>query len=479
MTHWHKIFAPLFFLNILLLYVGVATASEPTETGKKEPQDTIRTVPTKDSCALLSPPSRPNIIFILSDDQGWADIGYRGKDILTPHLDQLAASGVRLNQHYVHPTCSPTRVGLLFGRFPSRFGVLTPIRNDNHLPRNIATLPKLLRDAGYTTHISGKWHLGPSLEYGPSHYGFDTSYGYLHGQIDPYTHRYKFGDATWHRNGKFVEDEGHATDLITDEAVRVVESSGDQPFFLYVAYNVPHFPLKEPQQWTGLYDGKVEEPSRKLFAASVSHMDDCIGQLVASVERAGKSDQTLVVFASDNGGQHSWKAPSTQYEGRFEPNRVLGNNRPLRGWKTQLHEGGIRVPAFVRWPGVLEPREHSSAMHIVDWMPTLARVAGCTEGLPANLDGCDVLDSLLGSPNKKARPPIYWRTPNASAVRVKDWKLIVGKAGSSELYNLAKDPNEKHDLTKKELARVESLTKVIHNYAEKDIEQVSAENDPE
>lgn len=421
------------------------------------------------------PSARPNIIFILSDDQGWADIGYQGEDVLTPTLDRLAASGVRLNQHYVHPTCSPTRAGLMFGRFPSRFGVLTPIRSENHLPRNIATLPKLLRDCGYTTHISGKWHLGPTLDYGPSHYGFDTSYGYLHGQVDPYTHRYKFGDITWHRNGKFIEEEGHATDLITDEAVRVIESSGDQPFFLYVAYNVPHYPLNEPQRWTGLYDGKIEEPSRKLFAASVSHMDDCIGRLVASIERSGKIDQTLIVFASDNGGQRGWSAPDTQYEGRYEPNQVLGNNRPLRGWKTQLHEGGIRVPAFARWPGVLEPREQAFAMHIVDWMPTLARVAGCVESLPANLDGCDILDALHGNPRKEARPPIYWKTPHTSAVRVKDWKLLVSKSGRTELFNLANDPYEKHDLAGEETARVESLTKVLHAFAENDHERAPAD----
>ncbi len=431
------------------------------------------------SSSSHTPVRRPNIIFILSDDQGWADIGYQGEDILTPNLDQLAASGVRLSQHYVHPTCSPTRVGLMFGRFASRFGVLTPIQSNNHLPCNITTLPKLLRAVGYTTHISGKWHLGPTLEYGPSRYGFDTSYGYLHGQIDPYTHCYKFGDITWHRNGKFIEEEGHATDLITDEAVRVIESATDKPFFLYVAYNVPHYPLNEPQRWTDLYNDKIEEPSRKLFAASVSHMDDCIGQLVASVERVGKNDQTLIIFASDNGGQHSWSAPDTQYDGRYNPNRVLGNNRPLRGWKTQLHEGGIRVPAFARWVSVFEPREQPSVMHIVDWLPTLARVAGCVESLPANLDGCDMLDSLLGNPSKEVRPPIYWKTPHSAAVRVKDWKLIVGEASSTELFNLVNDPYEKHNLAKEETDCVELLTKILRTYAEEDPQVDLVESAPE
>lgn len=413
---------------------------------------------------------RPNIIFILSDDQGWADIGYQGKDIITPNLDRLASSGVRLNQHYVLPTCSPTRAGLLFGRFPSRFGVLTPIRSNNHLPRNIATLPKLLRKAGYTTHISGKWHLGPTLDYGPNHYGFDTSYGYLHGQVDPYTHRYKLGDITWHRDGKFIEEEGHATDLITDEAVRVIESATDRPFFLYVAYNVPHYPLNEPHQWTGLYEGKINNPSRKLFAASVSHMDDCIGRIMASIERAGKGDQTLLVFTSDNGGQRSWNAPDTQYDGRYAPNPVLGNNLPLRGWKAQLYEGGIRVPAFVCWPGVLNPREQNLAMHIVDWMPTLAHVAGCTKHLPSNLDGHDLYDTLCGGSVMEVRPPIYWKTPHTSAVHVKDWKLILRESGRTELFNLAKDPYEKHNLAEQEPARVESLTKILHYRAENDHE---------
>lgn len=208
---------------------------------------------------------QPNIIFILADDLGWADIGYHDSDVRTPHLDRLAGDGTRLNQHYVYPTCSPTRVALLSGRFPSRFGVL-----------------------------------------GPLGYGFDTSYGYLRGQIDPYTHRYKFGDhVTWHRDDQFVEECGHVTDLITDEAIRVIESAGQEPFFLYVAHHSPHYPLNEPPKWIAPYEQTIEDVWRRHFAAAISHLDDGVGQIVRALERTGLRDKTLITTSRKNKGVRS------------------------------------------------------------------------------------------------------------------------------------------------------------------------------
>jgi arylsulfatase A-like enzyme len=313
---------------------------------------------------------RPNIVFIIPDDMGWADVGYHGSEIETPSIDRLAEQSVRFRQHYVMPTCTPTRVGLMSGRYPSRFGVTSPaygkIFDDDTI-----TLPLALRNSGYTTHITGKWHMGSPPECTPRKYGFDSSYGYFHGQIDPYTHHYKTGVRSWHRNDRYVDEEGHATDLITDEAVRIIESGHDKPFFLYVAYSVPHFPLDEPDEWTSRYK-RIKEPSRRLFAASVTHMDSGIGRIIDALERKRLRESTLVVFVSDNGGQKSWHSKS-EYKGRYadKPHTVLGDNRPLRGWKGEVYEGGIRVPALANWPGVLKSGQTNAPVHIVDWMPTL------------------------------------------------------------------------------------------------------------
>lgn len=416
--------------------------------------------------------SKPNIVFVLADDQGWADMGYNGSEIRTPNLDELARTGVRLDQHYVHPVCSPTRAALVTGRYPSRFGILGPISGDSkqQLPMDVATVPRVLSSQGYVSHLSGKWHLALSADRGPTKYGFNTSYGYLHGQIDPYTHRYKFGDATWHRNEVLFEEEGHATDLITAEAVRFIEEQGEQPFFLYVAYSVPHFPLAEPDDWTVAYQDQIQELSRRVFAASVSHMDDGVGKIVAALDRKGIRETTLIVYSSDNGGQESWMDTEGQYEGRYPPAPVLGNNLPLRGWKGEVYEGGIRVPAFANWPGTLSPRVVSEPVHMVDWLPTFARLAGASGALPTNLDGQDIWDLVnAGTISEgQANRTIYVKAGSGSSLRRGEWKLVWTKGGERELFNLADDPEEKVDLAGEQPDLVEELTKVLESEQAKD-----------
>lgn len=419
---------------------------------------------TTASATRAASPTKPNVVMIVADDLGWADIGYHNDELMTPNLDRLATGGVRLEQYYVCPTCSPTRVGILAGRNPSRYDILGPIggKSTQHLPLDTVTLPRTLSKLGYTTHISGKWHLGLQLKYAPRQYGFDTSYGYLHGQIDPYTHLYKFGDRTWHRNDKFVEEKGHATDLITDEAVRVVEQKHDKPFFLYVAYSVPHHPLKEPSKWTDLYKGKVKDPWRALFNASITHMDDGIGKIIAALERTGQRENTLVIFTSDNGGQTSWSSPKSQYNGSYKPHTTLGNNLPLRGWKGQLYDGGIRVPALANWPGKLPTGSAcNDVLCEVDWMTTLVALSGAKLRNPLKVEGEDIWPQLTG---KKAGSPrtLYWRVRGQSAIRHGDWKLIAASSGKKvELFNLADDPNEKNNLAEKEPRRVEALKKQL------------------
>jgi len=421
---------------------------------------------------------RPNIVFIIADDMGWADVGYHGSGIETPNIDCLSREGVRFRQHYVMATCTPTRVGLMTGRYPSRYGVMAPAYG-KIFDDDTVTLALALRSSGYRTSIAGKWHMGSPPECTPRKYGFDSSYGYFHGQIDPYTHHYKTGVRSWHRNDQYVDEEGHATDLITDEAVRIIESDNDRPFLLYVAYSVPHFPLDEPDEWTSRYK-RIKEASRRLYAASVTHMDYGIGRIIDALERTrrggarrspeGLRENTLVVFVSDNGGQESWHSED-QYKGRYadKPHTVLGDNRPLRGWKGDVYEGGIRVPALANWPGVLKPGERNVPVHIVDWMPTLCRLAGYSPERDLNWDGRDIWPLVCeGVANAEPRP-LYWKTPNSSAVRLGDWKIIVKRGrGDVELYNLASDPYETEDLAQQHPETVKKLERLLAKFSQDD-----------
>jgi len=412
---------------------------------------------------------RPNIIFIIADDLGWADVGYHGSEIMTPNIDRLANEGIQFEQHYVMPTCTPTRVGLISGQYPSRFGVTAPAYG-KIFEYDTVTLASALRERGYHTSISGKWHMGSPPEWVPLKYGFDTSYGYFHGQIDPYTHHYKTGVRSWHRNDQFLDEQGHATDLITDEAVRIIESELHKPFFLYVAYSIPHYPLDEPIEWTSRYERQFEEPSKLWYAASVTHMDDGIGRIVDALERTGKREETLLVFVSDNGAQQSWHSDE-QYNGQYadKPHKVLGDNSPLRGWKGQVYEGGIRVPALINWPGTLKKGNITAAVHIVDWMPTLCHLAGYVPDKNLNWDGLNIWPLIEGQPLKAEPRTLYWKTPNSSALRHGDWKLIVAKGHEeAELYNLAVDPYEKQNLDQQYPKRVANLKALLEEQRKRD-----------
>jgi arylsulfatase A-like enzyme len=402
--------------------------------------------------------ARPNIVLIIADDLGWRDVGWHGSEIHTPALDRLAKNGVRLERHYVYPTCSPTRAGLLSGRNPSRFGIHAPIagRSKQALPSDAPTLARTLQAAGYDTALCGKWHLGLRPEVGPRKYGFAHSYGYLHGQIDPITHLYKNGDRSWHRNDIFVNEKGHATDLLADEAIRFIHKDRKGPFFLWLAFSVPHHPLVEEDRWLKPYTQTIKNPSRRLYTASVSHMDAAIGRVVAALQKRNQLDSTFILFTSDNGGQERYSS-KTDYGGKHGPNDVLGDNRPWRGWKGSLHEGGIRVPALAHRPAELKPGIVKETLSYLDWFPTLAALARTKA--PAGIEGRDVSAVLHG----KKVPPIhlYWNTGAARALLDGDWKLIVPRRGKAELYDLGSDPTEKNDLADRRKDKVESLMKLL------------------
>ncbi len=395
---------------------------------------------------------RPNIVLLIADDTGWRDVGYQGSEIETPNLDLMARNGVVLDQFYACPTCSPTRAALLMGRPPSRFGILGPIalRSTLSLPVGSPTLASLLGHAGYYSAQIGKWHLGLTPELGPRRFGFSSSYGYLHGQIDQYTHIYKNGDRSWHRDEQFIDEQGHATDLIAEETVRRIKNSDrSRPFFLYVAFSVPHYPLQEEEKWVKPYENTIENKSRRLYAASMTHMDDAVGRTLAALDKENLSSNTLVIFMSDNGGQEDWVGTPDQYEGRHGPNDRLGDNRPLRDWKGSLYEGGIRVPACIYWPGKLTPGKVSDPIHAMDILPSLAGLAGAEIPPEMNAEGTDIWPLVTGA-GTGAERIFYWNTGSQLALRKGDWKLIHQSGsldeGKSELYNLAEDPYEKNDL---------------------------------
>lgn len=390
----------------------------------------------------------PNILFVIVDDLGWADVGFHSSEIETPNLDRLARTGIEFGQHYATPTCSPTRTAIMSGRFPGRYGVTAPTNNRVFEPGTL-TLPVALRAAGYDTCISGKWHLGSRLEWGPRNYGFNRSYGCLAGGINQYLHRYKHGPftQTWHRDGQFIEEEGHSTDLIAREAVRYIEAPRKSPFFIYTAFTAPHIPLQEPKEWLAHYEGKIADPSRLRYAAAVTHMDDAVGRLIAALERTGQRDRTLVVFTSDNGAQRDWKNPPEYPGDGLLPNATLGRNTPWRGWKGEVYEGGIRVPAFVNWPGILSSGKYGAPLHVVDWMPTLCHLGGYKPSGRVDWEGRNFWPPRDGAAKADDRI-LYWRTPSQRAVRQGPWKLIAtrGKAGETlELYNIERDPYETKD----------------------------------
>ncbi len=413
-------------------------------------------------------PAKPNFVFIIADDLGWNDVGYHGSEINTPRLDRLATEGVQLDQHYVTPVCWTTRDCLLLGRGTD---VLSAVESgDTHparlpQPPDTTSLAAALRSIGYTTHISGKWHINsmdPKLR--PLQHGFDTSYGYLHGQIDPYLpHHYKKNNDTWHRNDVLFDEPGHVTDLLTDEAVRVIESDHARPFFLYVAYSVPHYPLDEPEEWTKPYEGKIDDPWRRLFAGCVSHMDDAVGRIVDSLDRTGQRENTMLVFISDNGGQKDWKAPKEHYDGRYQDHTTLGNNLPLNGWKAQVYEGGIRVPTIVSWPGrVPADSKVDDVVCVLDWMPTFCGLAGHSVRLEAG--GQDIWPVIAGKAGPDPRT-LRWKFGGRTAVRLGDWKLVVAKnADRAELFNLAKDPSESKNLASQMPDKVAELKAAISKH---------------
>lgn len=406
--------------------------------------------------ALAEPAAKPNILLIVADDLGWGDVGWHGGALHTPRLDRLVAAGVELDRHYVQPVCTPTRVALLSGRWTSRWGahVLTP-SNLRAFPPGTTTLAGALQQAGYATYIAGKWHLGSRSEWGPNQYGFDHSYGSLAGAVDPWAHTYRSGPymKTWHRDGKLFDEEGNATELVARQVREWISANHEKPWFIYVPFQAVHIPIDAPEQYKQLYAGKSDAIRR--YGGFVSQLDAKVGEFIDLLEKTGQGKNTLVVFTSDNGGS---RYTNNDYAGKTQPlKEVVASNLPLRGWKTQLYEGGCRVPAFAYWPGTLAPRKVTAPMHAADWMPTLTKLGGWKPASAPKFDGLDVWPMLTGTVEKPAPRTLYIPLPQGAALLDSEWKLITQHKGGAELFHITTDPYEKNNLARTEPERLKIL----------------------
>ena len=388
---------------------------------------------------------RPNIVYILSDDQGWKDVGFHGSDIRTPNLDQLARGGAELAQFYSEPMCTPSRAALMTGRYPHRYGLQTlviPSAGTYGLATDEWLLPQALGQAGYQTAIVGKWHLGHAdRKYWPRQRGFDYQYGPILGEIDYFTHS-AHGVLDWYRNNEPLEEAGYATTLIGQDAVRVIAAHDPKvPLFLYLTFTAPHAPYQAPQAYLDQY-AQIADPSRRAYAAMITAMDDQIGQVVAALERRGMRKNTLIIFQSDNGGPRS-----AMFTGEVDMSKsvIPADNGPWRDGKGSLYEGGTRVVALANWPGrITAGSVVNQPMHMVDMYPTLVGLAGGSTASAKPLDGLDMWPTLSAGARSPRTEVVYDIEPFRAAVRQGDWKLVWWATLPSrvELYNLARDASE-------------------------------------
>lgn len=410
----------------------------------------------------------PNIIYLISDDQGWKDVGFHGSDIQTPHIDALAKGGTELARFYSQPFCTQARAALMTGRYPMRYGLQTaviPSAGRYGLDLAERTLPQALREAGYRTVMVGKWHLGHAERaYWPESRGFDYHYGAVLGEIDYFGHD-AHGHVDWIRNGETVHEEGYVTELIGDDAVRQIEAhDGSKPLFLYVAFTAPHAPYQAPQAYLDRY-AHIQDPNRRAYAAMITSMDDQVGRIVAALEKRGLRKNSFLVYHTDNGGPIS---AAVTGEVDTSGGAIPCNNGPWRDGKATVYEGGTRVVALANWPGhVPAGAKVDGPMHIVDMYTTLLTLGRASLEQPLPPDGLDMWPTIASGKASPRQEVVYNIGPFIAGLSQGDWKLVWHAVLPSriELFNLAEDPGEANNLAEKEPARVAALQQRIQELA--------------
>jgi arylsulfatase A-like enzyme len=412
----------------------------------------------------------PNIVLILTDDQGSIDVNCYGSDDLhTPHLDRLGQEGVRFTQFYVGaPVCSASRACLLTGRYPQRAELPSNAGGQQGMPGRQVTIAEMLKPAGYRTACFGKWHLGEQPDMLPNAQGFDEFFGHVQGCIDNYSHFFYWSGPNrhdlWRDEREVFEDGLFFPDLVVREAHRFMDENRDRPFFMYLPFNVPHYPLQPYERHRRLYRG-MGEP-RESYAAFVTTLDEKIGEVVSGIDALGLREDTVIIYLSDHG--HSVEE-RTNYGG--------GNAGPYRGHKFTVWEGGIRVPCMISWPGRLPQNEVRGQMtHAADWLPTIADYAG-VETPDRPLDGRNMRQIIDDPAAPSAHEVLHWEFGDQWAVRRGPWKLVKNgwesevdgdtlPAAETFLAHLEEDPGERHNLAGERPDLVQEFTALHEDWAE-------------
>lgn len=414
------------------------------------------------TCSVTAQGAPPNFVIIMADDMGYADASCYGNTAYTmPALDRLAREGMRFTDFHSSGTvCSPTRAGLLTGRYQQRAGIPGVVyagfdQNRHHglFPSEV-TFPERLNLQGYTCGVFGKWHLGYDKRYNPVHHGFDRFHGYVSGNIDYISHFDRMEVADWWQGLELVAEEGYSTHLISKHAGQFIEQNRDRPFCVYVAHEAPHSPYQGPN------DPPVRGPDKqkpvgktdipRAYREMMEEMDRGIGEVVETIDRLGLGENTLIFFLSDNGGTPS------------------GSNGPLRGFKGQVWEGGHRVPAVARWPGRIPAGVVCEQTAIsLDLMPTVLELAGADVPRGHQLDGVSLVPALLREDSLGERK-LFWQYNEKRAMRDGPWKLVVGEKGMTEpaLFHLGNDLGENDDLATTQSQRVERMVAEIETWYE-------------
>ncbi|MAH73213.1 MAG: hypothetical protein CBC09_03970 [Cellvibrionales bacterium TMED49] len=428
---------------------------------------------------------KPNIVIILADDLGWDDVSYHGSDISTPNIDNLVSEGIELNRFYAQPTCSPSRAALMTGKSPKRLGISRALTKNQKIGLSLGEkiLPQYLGEVGYRSVMVGKWHLGGyTPAYAPLKRGFEHFYGYLHGGIGYWDHNHG-GGRDWQRNGQTIRENGYSTELLGNEAIRLIEQhDANYPLFLYLAFGAPHLPNEAPIKQIANYE-HIANQNRRIHAAMVAELDQQVGRVISALKENNMANNTLILFTSDNGGLVSKDknmasifrrlAPvATFLFGRPIPITSLegiasmfydggSSNYPLRGGKISALEGGVRVPGALWWPSQLSSKRYNNFMTLSDVLPTLLEAVGGYEKIEDNIDGVSHWPSIFHD-KKVISPPYIVTGFEKTALYQPPWKLIIGD--EINLYNVYDDPEESYNLATQMSQRVENMKKMIDEW---------------